>query len=139
MSLHGYAESLECLAALDLAREFIRQFHGEGDPQEQERVCAIILGASAHVAESTAPGAWATFDPEGYLQRVRPADQAEAMLIRVVLVGFFGFLAFRDVLAPEVALRVVEELRRGAPGEPMLAELCRATTIVLSDTASAYC
>lgn len=133
MSTHGYAHHSEPMFALDLAREFVHHFHGDEAVQEQERVCSIILCAAAHVADTAAPGAWAKFDPDGFLHSLPYDDEADALLTRVVLVGFFAFLAFRGTVPPGQAERVVASIRSGTPRTPMLEELCRATMTVLEE------
>jgi hypothetical protein len=133
MSRHPSVAIARPESLLELADAFIRQFHGGAGGQEREQVRSIIVRVGEHVARATGPGAWASFDARAFLRRMPHADEHGRTLTRIVLVGFFGFLAFRELITPAEAQAIVVAVRTEGPREPMLDELCRATTAVLME------
>ena len=123
--------------AMELARQFIDDLHGDADPGEREAIEGMILCAGQFVCDEAGPGAWEALDAPELLRRLAPADDREATALCLYLVGFAGWMAVVGHVDREVAARVASGVMEVRPGDPILTDLCLRTIDLIGGGAGA--
>ena len=113
--------------AMELARQFIDDLHGDADPGERAAIEGMILCAGQFICDEAGPGVWEALDAPELLRRLAPASDQEATALCLYLVGFVGWMSVVGHVGPELAARVASGVMAFRPGDPILADLCLQT------------
>jgi hypothetical protein len=116
-------------ATLDLVRQFIEEMEVT-EPEEIELTQSDVLmtGEYLHETGSPRPGAasrWEAFTPRGFYRCIDHMPRRQRVGVGLRLMGFFGWLVFRDLIRPRRGLQILTQLRDAAPRSPILANLHR--------------
>jgi|GEM_PF-5735537 len=122
--------------ALDIAHHFLDAAHTNADDHERDRLQSLVLCAGQHLDDCGHPGAWHTFDPASFLERM-PETGPQRVLLCIDLAGLFGWLGIHELLATRDAARILANLQTAGPREPAFQNLCKEGRRVLTSLAAA--
>lgn len=120
-------------ATLDLVRQFIEEMEIT-EPEEIALTQSDVLMAGEYLYEtgSHRPGAasrWEAFTPRGFYRCIDDMSRPQRVGVGLRLMGFFGWLVFRDLIRPRRGLQILAQLRAAAPRSSILANLHRCAEL----------
>ena len=114
------------MAALDLARAYLSDM-GSHTAQSAETARNAILDAGLLVNELSGPGDWEAFDAAEYFRRIAHTSHRERVDAAFAMLGFYGWMAFGELIDMHDARTIVSAIIAEAPNEPILFDLCART------------
>lgn len=114
------------MAALDLAKAYLADMGGH-DATASERARNAILDAGLLVYELSGPGHWEAFDARQYFRRIEHISYRERVEAAFTMIGFYGWMAFGELINMLDARQIILAIMEVAPPEPVLDGLCAQT------------
>jgi len=110
--------------AMELAEQFIEERHPKIDEERRERLVDTILCAGLHLADCGAPGAWQTFQPGSFLDKMPFEDDEDRLEVCTDMAHLFRWMGTEQLIAPRRAARVLMGLRLAGPEDPAFTTYC---------------
>ncbi len=110
--------------AMELAEQFIEKMHPEIDEDRRESIMGTILCAGQHLADCGAPGAWQTFQPGSFLDKMLFRDDEDRLEVCTDVAHLFRWMGDEKLIAPRRAARVLMGLRLAGPDDPAFGDYC---------------
>ena len=118
------------MAALDLATAYLSDM-GSHTERSAESARNAILDAGLLVFELSGPGDWEAFDAAEYFRRYAHFPHRERVDAAFTMLGFYGWMAFGELIDMHDARTIVASIMAEAPNEPILVDLCARTLALM--------